>query len=249
MERRVDTLGVPWHTSNMTSLLKNIERVPISSVQPYPGNPRRGDVHAIAESLRENGQFQPLIVQASTRYILAGNNTWRAAQRLDWTDIDVVTVDVDAQEGRKILLAANKTADLGTYDTDELADIIRQLDGDISGIAYTPGEIDALLGTFDIPEPEFALPPAVPPVMDEVPATGAAYAETQEQEAARAERQAAQTPRPYQGLSEVQLLYTPEEKSEVSELLIKLRAIYGHEVRNPQLVLTALRVAVERAHL
>jgi ParB-like chromosome segregation protein Spo0J len=234
----------------MTSLLSNIERVPIDSILSYPGNPRRGNISAIAESLRENGQFQPLIVQRSTSYILAGNNTWRAAQTLQWTEIDIVRVDVDAQEGRKILIAANRTADLGTYDEGELADIVRQLDGDISGTAFTPGEIDALLSSFESPVPEladFAATPAVPLVMEEVPATNASYAETPQQEAERAERQAAQTPRPYTGLSELMLLYTPEEKAEVSELLTRLRKLHGHETRTPQLVLHALRIAVDEA--
>ena len=37
--------------------------VPIASLAPYGDNPRRGDVAAIRASLRENGQYRPLVVR------------------------------------------------------------------------------------------------------------------------------------------------------------------------------------------
>ncbi|WP_433225815.1 ParB N-terminal domain-containing protein [Microtetraspora malaysiensis] len=66
----------------MESLLSgSVERVAISSLKNHPDNPRRGDLDVIAESLRENGQFAPLVVQASTSYILAGNHRYPATTR------------------------------------------------------------------------------------------------------------------------------------------------------------------------
>jgi ParB-like chromosome segregation protein Spo0J len=231
----------------MASLIDNIERVPIDLPKEYPGNPRKGNVQAIADSLRENGQFQPIIIQRSTGYILAGNHTWKAARGLGWDSIDAVYVDVNETEAKKIILAANKTSDLGSYDNAELAKLLKSLDGDLAGAVWTPGEADALLAMFAEPEisapaaSEFAPEPFEPVIMDHVPRTNATYAETPEQEQARAERQAAQTPRPYAGLTEVMLLYTEQQKQEVSSLLTSLRGVYGHDVRSPQLVLHALR--------
>lgn len=229
----------------MTSLLENIARIPIDTLKEFPGNPRRGDVRAIAESLRENGQFQPIIIQRSTDYILAGNHTWKAALSLGWTHLDSVYVDVGDVEAKKIVLAANKTSDLGTYNNEDLAKLLRSLDGDYQGSVWTPGEVDVLLSAFVEPElmqfNEVAPVASEPVVMEQVPRTNAAYAETPQQEAARAERQAAQTPRPYAGLSETMLLYTEQEKSEFAALTNVLRTVYGHEVRTPQLVLNALR--------
>jgi len=112
------------------SLLRQIERVPVTSLSFYPGNPRVGNVKVIASSLRENLQYAPLVVQESTRHVLAGNHTLKAARSLGWTEIDVVLVDVDDTRARKIVLSANRTADLGTYDDDALAELLSYLDGD-----------------------------------------------------------------------------------------------------------------------
>lgn len=100
----------------MPSLLSAIERVPVGSLEFFPGNARRGDVAAIAASLAENEQYAPIVVQRSTRHVLAGNHTLKAAQSLGWPDIDVVFVDVDDQRARKINLSSNRTAELGSYD-------------------------------------------------------------------------------------------------------------------------------------
>ena len=50
------------------------ERVPLASLKRHPDNPRRGDVKAIALSINKNGFYGAVIVQRSTRYILAGNH-------------------------------------------------------------------------------------------------------------------------------------------------------------------------------
>jgi ParB-like chromosome segregation protein Spo0J len=136
------------------SLLDQIERVPIASLITYPGNPRRGDVAVIRESLKENGQFAPLVVQTSTRYVLAGNHTMLAARSLRWAEIDVVFVDVDDQRARKIVLAANRTADKGGYDSDALVELLSYLEGDYAGTGYDEADVQALLGDFEPPEPQ-----------------------------------------------------------------------------------------------
>jgi ParB-like chromosome segregation protein Spo0J len=121
-----------------------IVNVPITSLKEYPGNARRGDVEAIAESLRTNGQFQPLIVQESTRYILIGNHTLKAARdHLRWPDIDAAFLDVDDMAARKIVLAANRTADLATYDLDDLQALLHQVD-DLEGTGYTADDLSGL---------------------------------------------------------------------------------------------------------
>jgi DNA modification methylase len=136
------------------SLLRHVERVPADSLELYPGNPRIGNVTAIAESLRENLQYAPLVAQLSTRRVLAGNHTLKAARQLGWPDVDVVFVDVDDQAARKILLASNRTADLGGYDGDALAEMLSCLDEDYAGTGWAAEDVDALLSP---PAPE--IPP------------------------------------------------------------------------------------------
>lgn len=131
-------------TTTDNSLMEKIEKVKLDDLRPYPKNPRVGNVAAIAESLQTNGQFQPIVVQRSTGYILAGNHTWKAAKSLKWKIIDAVYVDVDDESGARIVLAANRTNDLATYDTEILTDILKGLPTPI-GTGYDDSAVAALL--------------------------------------------------------------------------------------------------------
>ncbi len=130
------------------TILGDIEPVKTSSLEPYPGNARRGDVDAIAKSLEINGQFQPIIYQASTRRVLVGNHTLQAAQKLRWAEIHAAPVDVDDDHARKIVLAANRTSDLATYDMEALADLLREVD-DLEGTGFDDSDLTDLLDEDD----------------------------------------------------------------------------------------------------
>lgn len=106
------------------------ESIPLSSLSAHPRNPRRGNIPAIAESLAINGQYRPIVVQLSTRFVLAGNHTAEAARRLGWTEIVGVWADVDDDEALRILLADNRTADLATYDQAALDAILAGIEAD-----------------------------------------------------------------------------------------------------------------------
>jgi hypothetical protein len=109
-----------------------VETVPISSLRMFPGNARRGDVERIAESLRQLGQYRPLVVNGreggryGDRCVLAGNHTLQAAEQLGWEDIAVQLIDVDDETAWRINLVDNRSADLGTYDDGALLALLRQ---------------------------------------------------------------------------------------------------------------------------
>lgn len=125
-------------------LTGQVERVATKSLKVHPRNPRKGDLAVIADSLRENLQYSPLVVQSSTRYVLAGNHTLMAARdRLGWSEIDVVMVDVDDERAYRILLSANRTADLGTYDDRLLLGLLADLDT-LDGTGYDPEDLAKL---------------------------------------------------------------------------------------------------------
>lgn len=128
----------------MKSLLDQVQKVPIGELRPHPRNPRKGNVTVIAESLQENGQFLPLVVQKSTGYILSGNHTWKAARSIGADTVDVVMVDVDDQQALKILLVANRSSDLGQYDHDVLGEIMTLLEDNL-GTGYTDKEMQLLI--------------------------------------------------------------------------------------------------------
>jgi hypothetical protein len=143
-------------------LLTGLERVALDSIEVHPANPRRGDVAAIAQSLTRNGQFAPVVVQACSRFVLAGNHTVLAARSLGWTEIDAVLVDVDEPAAYRIMLAANRTQELGGYDTDALAELLSYLDDDLIGSGYTERDIQALIA----PPPEWDDEHAITAVTD-----------------------------------------------------------------------------------
>lgn len=137
-----------------------VEQTPLGDLRPYPGNARRGDVDAIAESMRVNGQYAPLVVQRSTGHVLVGNHRLRAAQKLGWPSVQVTYLDVDDEGARRIVLADNRTADLGSYDEPALLALLRDLGEDLSGTGYDAEDFDALLASLD--EAPDEPPPSTP---------------------------------------------------------------------------------------
>lgn len=52
---------------------------PIDQLVEHPDNPRRGDEAAIDDSMAVHGFYGAVVVQASTRRIIAGNHRTRVA--------------------------------------------------------------------------------------------------------------------------------------------------------------------------
>ena len=149
--------------------------VPIGSLKEFPGNPRRGDIPAIAASLEEFGQQGPVIVQKSSGYIVAGNHMWLAAKQLGWKEIAAAVIDVDDETAKSYLLADNRLSDLAVYDTRALYALLRQLaDEDaLAGTGFTANEMAALMVTLPVPRepkgPADELPAALHTVVISLP--------------------------------------------------------------------------------
>ena len=136
----------------MTPISVRAEVVPINSLKPYPLNPRRGNLKAITESLKVNGQYRPIVVQYGTNYILAGNHTWTAARNLGWTEIAVSFVDCDERAAKKIVLTDNRTGDLGSFNDEAILELLEDLDG-WQGTGYSVDEFDKMDGLYVEPLP------------------------------------------------------------------------------------------------
>lgn len=124
-----------------------VTKVPTSSVTRHPRNPRRGNVEKIMESLTAHGQYRPIIVQASTNYIIAGNHTHEAIERLGWPTLDATFLDVDDDQAFRIMLADNATSDAAVNDEQALLDLLQSLaeDSDLTGSGYDDGDLEGLL--------------------------------------------------------------------------------------------------------
>lgn len=117
--------------------------IDIDLLHPHPRNVRQGDVGAISESLRIHGQYRTIVYQESTKRILAGNHTWKAAKALGWKQIAATPVVCDDEQALRILLADNKANDLATYEEAELTELLKEL-------AETTDELEGTL--FDLQE-------------------------------------------------------------------------------------------------
>jgi len=119
-------------------------KVRLNDLVPYPQNPRRGDIQAIAESLAYHGQFKPIVVNKNNNQILAGNHTYKAAKRLGWKQVSVVYVDVEPEEARKIMLADNRLNDLANYNEPMLKAVLESFEGNLEGTGFTEADIASL---------------------------------------------------------------------------------------------------------
>lgn len=151
--------------------------VPLDELTPYPGNAKRGDVVGILASLRRNAQYRGLVVRQVENgplVVLAGNHTMQAlaahgagpcGQTVHVGDqeqpcgvcagqpwdpaarCEIITCD--DSDARRINLADNRLAELGTYDNDALIELLSSLDGDFDGTGFNEADLDGLIGQPD----------------------------------------------------------------------------------------------------
>ncbi|WP_231951372.1 DNA modification methylase [Nocardia terpenica] len=143
----------------------------VAELSTFAGNPRRGDVDAIAASLQATGQYRPIVVNEGTltgrvMEVLAGNHTLLAARQLGWERVEAGVIDVDEQTARRIVAADNRTADLGDYDYTALFELLDGLD-DLAGTGYTPADFEKLAAAI-IPRESRTDPEEVPDVSEDV---------------------------------------------------------------------------------
>lgn len=144
-------------TTENTANIGEHQTVPLLDLNHYSKNPRRGDVQAIKGSIVANGIFRPVIVNKGTytdkpNEILAGNHTVKAIRELAeenpddrrWQQVEVWMVDVDAERAARIVLADNRTADLGSYDNEELLGLLETVDHDLDGTGFDYEDLDDL---------------------------------------------------------------------------------------------------------
>lgn len=125
----------------------------LADLAQHPDNARNGDTDAIADSLRLNGQYKPIVV-ARGGVILAGNHTYAAALELGWAQLAVVDLDIDPQSSQAltIVLADNHTSDLGRYDEGLLAALLVRVGAEnLEATGYTADDVMALCAATRLP--------------------------------------------------------------------------------------------------
>jgi len=144
-----------------------IELRKLSDIKPYPGNPRQNEaaVDAVAESLRQFGFRQPLVVDTEG-VIVCGHTRYKAARKLGLTKVPVhVATDLTPEQIRAYRIADNKTADLAAWDYELLPIELSELQGmgvDLELLGFSqddlaklldPGVKNGLTDPDEVPEP------------------------------------------------------------------------------------------------
>lgn len=127
-------------------------RVPIGRYTRHPDNPRRHPHLAdLRDSYRRWGQLKPIVVQAATGYIVAGNGLHEAMTLEGATEIAATVPDLTEGEANAYLLADNKLGEMGGYDAAALAALLDQQDqtGTLAGTGYSVGDLDRMMRGLD----------------------------------------------------------------------------------------------------
>jgi hypothetical protein len=170
--------------SNIHQSIKHLA-VPIETLVPLEGNPRKGNVDAIMASYREFGQVKPVVVRRNpdgTATVIAGNHQVEACRRLGWAEVAVIELP-EADEARAIAyaLADNRTVELGSTDDDLLFEMLERADGydDLfESLGWDDFELESMLSNYEtddseggyvapvmIPTPDFQnAPTIIPPI-------------------------------------------------------------------------------------
>jgi ParB family transcriptional regulator, chromosome partitioning protein len=91
----------------------DIRMIPIASIEPHPGQPRRTFNEAalaeLAESIAARGVIQPIVVRPHGHrfQIVAGERRWRAAQKARLHELPAIVRDFDEAETLEIALLEN----------------------------------------------------------------------------------------------------------------------------------------------
>ena len=91
----------------------SVIEVEINQVEPGPGQPRKNfdkeKIDALAESIKEHGIIQPLIItrEENRYYIIAGERRWRAAKAAGFKTIPVIERNATTKEVLELALVEN----------------------------------------------------------------------------------------------------------------------------------------------
>ena len=131
-----------------------IEMRKTSDIKPYEKNPRINDkaVDAVAESIRQFGFRQPVVVDADG-VIIVGHTRYKAALRLGLKTVPVhVAADLTPQQARAYRVADNRTNETAEWDIDllpiELGEL-REGGADLKLLGFTDKELAEYLREFD----------------------------------------------------------------------------------------------------
>jgi DNA modification methylase len=132
-----------------------IELKKISELTPAPYNPREStekQESQLKQSLKKFGVVEPIIYNKQTGYIVGGHFRVRELQKLGYTEIECVIVDLSEEDEKELNIRLN--ANTGQWDWDELANNFEldELNDWGLEVPNMKHELEAEEDDFDVPE-------------------------------------------------------------------------------------------------
>lgn len=143
----------------------DIVKVNLSELKPDPNNARKHssqNILAIKQSLQENPQYRPFVVQKGTNKICVGNGMYAAMQELGIKEGWVEYRDLNDKQFARLSVTDNRTAELAEWDEDILQQIISNYGDDIT----IPGFGDDV--SFNLDDDKEITEDEVPEITEEV---------------------------------------------------------------------------------
>jgi ParB-like chromosome segregation protein Spo0J len=128
--------------------------VPIATLTADPRNARKhseDNIRRIEQSLTAFGQQRPIVI-SKDNVVIAGNGTMEAARRLGWTTIGVVISRLSGAEAAAFAVADNRTAETSSWDYEQLAATLREVESQgltIESTGWKSDEISNFIGVLD----------------------------------------------------------------------------------------------------
>jgi hypothetical protein len=142
----------------------NVRKAKLSELHADPKNPRahnERNLSTIAESLKRFGQVEPLVVQKSTGRVIGGNGRLEVMKNDGAEEVEIVEVDVSDTDAKQLGLMLNRTAELASWDEDNLSAVIGELrleDVNFEALGWDGAEMEGLTSRFEIPPGDHEAP-------------------------------------------------------------------------------------------
>jgi DNA modification methylase len=135
------------------AMAERIEMWPLGKLVPYDRNPRTHSdeqIAQIAASIVQFGFTSPILVDETSKTILAGHGRLRAARKLKMADVPVIPLGhMSEAQRRAYIIADNKLALNAGWDDamlrEELQALIDESEFDLGVIGFNERELEALL--------------------------------------------------------------------------------------------------------
>lgn len=131
-----------------------IEKIAVAELKAAAYNPRKdlqpGDAEyeKLKRSIQEFGYVEPVIWNKRTGIVVGGHQRLKVMKDLGFTEVDCVVVDLEESKEKALNIALNKIS--GEWDTDLLASLLKDLDGngyDITLTGFDLAEAQELFGS------------------------------------------------------------------------------------------------------